>query len=192
MVFTSPALALRWRPMTLHDLPAVHAVAHQVHPDYFERLEVFAERLLLYPAGCQVLVQGGAEMTGDVIGYVLSHAWLFGDPPTLDSLLSALPDHADTLYLHDLALLPAARGTGAGAVIVAQLREHAKSCGWSRMSLVAVNESVPFWRRQGFEVVGMPGLDMCLASYDPTACFMAAYSALAPVDISGLPAEPPA
>jgi len=174
--------------MTLRDLPAVHAVAHQVHPSYFERLEVFAERLLLHPAGCHVLVQDGDGVINDVIGYVLSHPWIFGDPPALNSLLSALPDHPDTLYLHDLALLPAARGTGAGAMVVAQLREHAKSCGWSRMSLVAVNESLPFWRRQGFEVVAVPGLGKRLASYDPTACFMAAYSALSPVDITSLPA----
>jgi len=184
MALISPEQAVHWRPMTLRDLPAVHAVAHQVHPSYFERLEVFAERLLLHPAGCHVLVQDG----DGVIGYVLSHPWVFGDPPALNSLLSALPDHPDTLYLHDLALLPAARGTGAGAVVVAQLREHAKSRGWSRMALVAVNESVSFWRRQGFERVIMPGLDTRLASYDPTACFMAAYSALPPVDVTGVPA----
>lgn len=188
MALIPPTHAVHWRPMTLRDLPAVHVVAHQVHPSYFERLEVFAERLLLHPAGCHVLVQYVGGAVSDVIGYVLSHPWVFGDPPALNSLLSALPEHPDTLYLHDLALLPTARGTGAGAIVVAQLREHAKSFGWSRMSLVAVNESLPFWRRQGFEVVSTPGLGTRLLSYDPTACFMAAYSALQPVDITSLSA----
>ncbi|QEI04468.1 GNAT family N-acetyltransferase [Pigmentiphaga aceris] len=187
---TPPAHAVQWRPMSLHDLPAVHAVAHAVHPSYFEGLEVFAERLLLHPAGCQVLVQTGPQNVSEVIGYVLSHPWRYGEPPALNSLVDALPEFPDTFYVHDLALLPTARGTGAAAIVVSHLREHAKSCGWSRMSLVAVNESVSFWRRQGFEVVRVPGLDTRLASYDPTACFMAAYSALAPVDVTGLTAAP--
>lgn len=155
--------------MSPRDLPAVYAVAHQVHPGYFEALEVFAERLSLHPAGCLALVDARDE----VIGYVLSHPWHYGSPPALNSLLDALPESPDTFYIHDLALLPAARGTGAAATVVARLRDHAMSCGCSHLSLVAVNASLSFWQRQGFSVMTVPGLAERLASYDPTACFMA-------------------
>jgi ribosomal protein S18 acetylase RimI-like enzyme len=166
-VTASPAA--RWRPMSAADLPTVHAVAQQVHPGYFERPVVFAERLRLHADGCMVLADDGG-----VIGYVLSHPWKHGEPPSLDTLLGALPGQPDTYYLHDLALLPAARGTGAAAAVIAHLRAHARRCGQARLSLVAVNASVPFWQRQGFEVVAIPGLDACLANYDAAACFMAA------------------
>ena len=153
--------------MTPTDLPAVQATAQQVHPDYFERPEVFAERLALHPAGCRVLV----DSLDEVIGYVVSHPWRFGDPPALDTLLQALPAQADTYYLHDLALLPAARGTGAASRVIEEIRAH--GAAWPRLSLVAVNASVPFWQRHGFEVVTVPGLAERLAGYDATAVFMA-------------------
>jgi GNAT superfamily N-acetyltransferase len=153
--------------MNTLDLPAVQAVARQVHPGYFERPEVFADRLALHPPGCRVLVGKGEA----VIGYVVSHPWRFGDPPALDTLLVALPAHADTYYVHDLALLPAARGTGAATAVIDALRAHA--VGWPRLSLVAVNASAPFWRRHGFEVVTVPGLAERLAGYDASALFMA-------------------
>lgn len=173
--------AMEWRLMTVNDLHAVHAIAQQVHPAYFEGLEVFTERLRLHPEGCLVLMAVGGG--GTVIGYVVSHPWRFGDPPALNTLLEALPAQPNTLYLHDLALLPAARRTGAGGMVVNDLRAHARDLGLARMSLVAVNASAPFWQRLGFEAVTVPGLAKRLAAYDETACFMAAYTALTPPDV---------
>ena len=96
--------------MTAADLPAVNAIAAQVHVAYPEDAAVFAERLTLHPAGCCVL-DGG---TG-VAGYVISHPWRIAEPPALDTLLGALPAPASTYYIHDIALLPAARRGGAAS-----------------------------------------------------------------------------
>jgi len=153
--------------MTAADLPAVMAVAAEVHPDYPEGEAVFAERCVLHPAGCLVLESG--EGVG---GYVLSHPWRLGQVPALDSLLGALPDEADAYYIHDLALLPGARGGGAASAGVDQLAAHARVSGFARMALVAVGSSAGFWRRQGFREAHDEALARKLASYDSAARYM--------------------
>ena len=57
-----------------------------------------------------------------------------------------------TYYLHDLALLPKARGLGAAGDIVGIALAQATVAGFRTASLVAVNNSQPFWQRQGFDV----------------------------------------
>jgi len=153
--------------MAAADLPAVMAVAAQVHPDYPEGEAVFAERLALHPAGCLVL-----ECAAGIAGYVLSHPWRLYDAPSLDSLLGALPDRADAYYIHDLALLPTMRGSGAASTGVERLAVHARRLGFARMALVAVGSSVGFWQRHGFHEAHDEGLARKLASYDDAARYM--------------------
>ncbi|MGO4715501.1 GNAT family N-acetyltransferase [Bradyrhizobium sp. 2TAF24] len=162
---TSPGTL--WRPMAAADLPAVAAIAARVHPDYPENDAVFAERLRLYPAGCLVLAAGP-----ELVAYVVSHPWHHLQPPALNSLLGALPAMSSTYYIHDVALLPQARGSGAGAAVVARLVAQARAEGLANLSLVAVNGSQVFWHRQGFAEVEMPALRQKLASYDAAARLM--------------------
>lgn len=126
-----------------------------------------AERQRLYPDGARFL-----ELNGQPAGYVLSHPWTLGNLPALNSRLGRIPVGADTYYIHDLALLPAARGTGAATQVVGALVEHANKCLFVSVSLVAVNGSIPFWRKHGFEVIEEPELANKLASYEPTARLM--------------------
>lgn len=159
--------ASQWRAVGGDDLAAVIAIAAAVHRDYPEDDAVFAERLRLYPAGFRLLTRDGVAA-----GYVISHPWLAGAVPALNSLLGRLPDMPSTYYLHDLALLPAARGGGAAGRGVADLVRQAGESGFGRMSLVAVGGSAAFWRRQGFAPVDVPALREKLASYDADACYM--------------------
>jgi GNAT superfamily N-acetyltransferase len=159
--------AAAWRPMTPADLDAVCAVADIVHPAYPEDRAVFEDRLGLYPPGCMVLDRGGG-----LTAYVLSHPWRRGGPPRLNQRLAALPAGLDTYYIHDLALLPAARGAGAATRLVAMLVDHAAGNGFDSVSLVAVNDSAGFWRRCGFRPLPDPAIDQSLMSYDPAACYM--------------------
>lgn len=131
--------------MRSEDLAAVVAIAGAVHPDFPEDAAVFAERLALFPVGCLVLDDGT-----DAVGYMVSHPWHLGAPPALDSRLGALPEVADTYYVHDVALLDRARGTGAASAGVRRLVDLADRLGLPSMSLVAVNGSAPFWERLGF------------------------------------------
>ncbi len=103
---------------------------------------------------------------------MLSHPWAAESCPPLNRLLGALPDGASSYYIHDLALLPAARGSGAAPAIVAALADHAAALGFAAMSLVAVNGSAGFWRRQGFAETAVPALADKLATYGADARFM--------------------
>lgn len=134
-----------WRRMTEADLPAVPPISDVVHGQYTERLEVFAERLTLYPQGCFVL-----EKEGEIIGYLVTHPWHEYQPVDLDVLLGEIPAETDTYFLHDIALLPAARGSGAGAEAVRLVLDHARGAGFAQVALVAVNGADSFWATRGF------------------------------------------
>jgi ribosomal protein S18 acetylase RimI-like enzyme len=154
--------------MTTHDLAAATGIANLVHVDFPEDAAVFEERLRLYPDGCWVLGQGD-----EIAGYLVSHPWRLREPPALNSLLRGLPAEASTYYIHDLTLLPAARGAGAAASIVRQILAHAAACGFATASLVAVSGSAPFWQSHGFRIIA-DDADMRrkLQSYGGEAQFM--------------------
>jgi hypothetical protein len=149
--------------MRAEDLPAVEKVAEAIHVEHPEEAAVFAERLRLCPDGCLVL-----EGRQGVAGYLISHPWMLGQPPALDTLLGALPAAADSWYIHDLALAPGARGTGAAGRAV----EHAAALGrgLGSLSLISVGRSAGFWRRQGFVTAEAPAGK--LASYGAGAAYM--------------------
>ena len=156
-----------WRKMTAADLPAVETIGSTVHPDLPEDPAVFAERLNLYPDGCWVV-----QIDGAIAGYAVSHPWRLGPPPKLNSLLNRLPHAPDSFYIHDLALVPLARGTGAGSRLVHRLVEQARREHLHRMSLVAVNGSSSFWQRHGFHAADDAVITQSLGSYGDTACWM--------------------
>jgi GNAT superfamily N-acetyltransferase len=161
------AVALNWRTLEEGDVPAMVGIAAIVHPDYFEDSAVLAERRALYPAGAFILEAGERP-----VGYLLSHPWRFAAPPPLNRLLGSLPERPSTFYLHDLALLPEARGTGAAGAIVDRLAKQAETAGFATLSLVAVNRSEGFWRRHGFETRADSDLAGTLAAYDQDARYM--------------------
>jgi GNAT superfamily N-acetyltransferase len=155
-----------WRPMTGGDLPTVKALADIIHPAFPESSAVFANRLALHAGGCEVL-----DSDDGLKGYVLSHPWQDRAPPPLDAVLEPIASPS-TYYIHDLALLPATRGSGAGQAIVGVLTDLARALHLPNMTLVAVNNSVHFWQRQGFTVSDDPALTAKLASYGDQARFM--------------------
>ncbi len=134
----------QWRPMTGDDLDQVMAIAALVHPGYPEDRAVFADRLALFPAGC-LMAQGDTPM-----GYGVAHPGLLGQPPALNTLLGRLPQGADCLYLHDVALLPMARGQGLAGRIVGHLDHLARDLGLGCLALTSVSGSFDLWRHLGF------------------------------------------
>lgn len=156
-----------WRPLTLADLDCVVAVADVVHADFPEDRSVFANRLELFPDGSMGLDRGaGLE------GYLISHPARLETPPPLDTCFAALPDGADCHYIHDLALLPSCRGTGAGKAAVRLAAEVAARHGFARMGLVAVNNSGGFWSSCGFRPLMTEATRAKLASYGEGAMLM--------------------
>ncbi len=155
-----------WRPMTETDLDALIAVAAVVHPGYPESRAVFAERLRLYPAGCRVGEAGGA-----VVGYAVMHPGRLGHPPALDSLLGRVPGDSDCLYLHDVALLPAARGSGLGAAVLEYAHRLAVREGFAWLALTSTPEARGYWDAQAFTPCGEQPAE--LASYGGGMTYMA-------------------
>jgi GNAT superfamily N-acetyltransferase len=158
----------QWRLMEVGDLTSINAMANIIHPDFFEDAAVLSERLKLYPQGCFVLSGANASL----IGYAITHPWHLYAMPALNSLLGGLPEAPSTYYLHDIALLPQSRGTGAAGTIVSLLADHASRSGFSTMSLVAVNGSTGFWEKQGFRKEDHPELNSKLQTYSNDARFM--------------------
>lgn len=148
---TDPNLA--WQPLAEDDLGTVAAIAARLHPSLPERTIVFAEKLRLFPDGCRRLVRSAA-ISGDAMqGYALSHPWTLARPPKLDRLLGALPEPADCLFLHDVAVRPAARGRGAAGALLAHITAVAVSRRLPALALIAAYGSDRLWRRFGFEDV---------------------------------------
>lgn len=162
-------MTLIWRPMLASDISPAHALSGIVHPGYPEDRAVFEERQQLYPEGCYVL-QGG----DDLKGYALSHPYVKDTAPALNTLLGALPEHCDSYYIHDIAILPDARGGNAGKAIVTYLKTHARATGFDTICLVAVNNSSLFWERYGFVTREAAGLQRKLESYGTGTTYMAA------------------
>ncbi|MGL9616796.1 GNAT family N-acetyltransferase [Bradyrhizobium sp. U531] len=156
-----------WRPAHASDLPAISAIAARVHPDLPESLEVFAEKMRLYPNGCRVLI---AE--DGIAGYGLSHPWMQRRIPPLNGLLARLPDDADCLYVHDVAVLPEFRG-GVLRAYIAEIEQLARGSGITTLALVSVYATRPMWQRLGFKPVAADAeLRAKLASYGEGATYM--------------------
>jgi predicted N-acetyltransferase YhbS len=156
-----------WRQMYRADIPKVLEIQEEAYPWHQEDRAVFEDRLALYPQGCLSL-----DCEGELVGYILSHPWHADQPLPLDSKLGALPERPGTYYLHDLALLKSAYGKGHGARVVRHLGETAGAMDFPSMSLIAVNQSAPFWKRHGFAEHNPPGLAVKLKTYGEGAVFM--------------------
>lgn len=156
-----------WRPMTNAELIIVERISRRVHPTYPEDIGVLGERLTLYPQGSLVL--GGPQ---GLLGYAIAHPWMRAQPPGLNTHLERLPNTPDTFYIHDLALLPEARRTGAGSAAVQLFVEQAKRSMLKTLSLVAVAGSTEFWHRNGFRKVHASGAGPALLSYGNAAQLM--------------------
>ena len=142
-----------WRAMGEADLSDVVGIADAVHGVFTEPLAVYAERLALYPAGCRIF-----EVGGDVVGFLVTHPWHRDAVPKIGAMLGQVPQGTGSYYLHDIALLPAARGTGAGGAAMAFVLDQAANAGCDEIMLVAVHGADSYWTAQGFDYVA-PGAE---------------------------------
>jgi GNAT superfamily N-acetyltransferase len=152
--------------MIAADLPPVFTLACAIHVDFFEALEVMADKLAAYPAGCLVL----ERPDGGIGGYAVSHPYVRGRVPKLNHPLGGVPLDADIYYIHDIAIDAAARGQGRAEAIVTRLADHARQAGFAEMRLLSVNNSESFWTRRGFTPVRDEQVDV--SSYGADAIHM--------------------
>lgn len=84
------------------------------------------------------------------------------------------PPRAKWLYLHDMAVDPGHRGSGAGGRLIEQAVSHAHAAGLEGLALIAVQGSQPYWARHGFVVREAldPALQAALGTFGEGAHFM--------------------
>lgn len=158
------------RPLTARDLADVERIQSAAYPNYpCERIEVFADKLARYPAGCWAY-----EVRGTVGGYLFSHPTSLVDPPKFDALLDDLPLVPDAYFIHDKSVLPELRGRGAGRQLLDAALAHAAALHLATIALVAVQGSRGYWERFGFTAVAErdPTLAAVRRTYGPQALYM--------------------
>jgi ribosomal protein S18 acetylase RimI-like enzyme len=157
------------RPMQHADLPGVLAVQAQAYAGAAfepEGAAVYLDRMALAPALC--LVAAGRD--GALLGYLVSHPWHDGTPPSLDITLGALPPHARCWYLHDCAVDRRAQGRGIAAALFRAGVDAARAAGMTRAALVAVGSAAGYWLRAGYRPADARGAR--LSGYGDGACYM--------------------
>lgn len=158
----------QWRAMTANDLAEVQRISDLIHPDYPERDDVVAEKLMLSPSTHFMAV----DESGVARGYAAAYPWITNDMPKLDTFIRKLPDKSEVLYIHDVALLPSARGGPLVPDLLKRLSKAARVQNLVGFTLAAMYGSETAWFRHGFWRVQAKGkLVDQLAPYGP-AVFM--------------------
>lgn len=160
---------LQIRAMRMTDLPAVLEIQAACYAGQLPESAVsLGAKCAASPATCFV-----AEAAGTPAAYLIALPWVFASPPALNAAECELPALPDCLYLHDLAVAPGARKLGAGAALVAVFFAQLERLALRRASLIAVQDSAPYWRRHGFgPVVPAEPLSARLASYGAGIVYM--------------------
>jgi hypothetical protein len=158
-----------WLPLSLNDLESVDRIASIIHTKLAERPEVLAEKIELFPEGCRKLVFGGAMM-----GYGLSHPWKLFSAPALDKFFVSIPGNADCIQIHDIAVLPEARGLRSVAHYVALVRALASEMKLQKLACVSVYNTEALWSRYGFNVDARESVACKMIGYGPTAKYLIA------------------
>lgn len=137
------------RLMQQTDLAAVVALQDSCYSDaLYESPALLQQRLAVAGNSCWL----AENSQGQLLAYLFSYLSLDGaiTPLAAQFTVYALPE---LLYLHDMAVSPKTRGMGLAASLLNTAKTYAQSNNLTRLALVAVQGSVPYWQRQGFAVV---------------------------------------
>ena len=160
------------RPLRVADVPAVLALQAQCYEARFlERAESFAAKLERADGDrtCWMAWRAGVP---EPLAYLVSLTACEDSLPALDAAQLRRPAVPRFLYLHDLAVAPAGRALGLGRRLLQTVEQRARALQLARIGLVAVQDSVPYWHRQGFAAPAgaLPeALTLKLASFGPQA-----------------------
>lgn len=157
------------RPARLADLPAIlHIQARCYTAIVPESAASMGAKVAAAPDTCFV-----ACRDEHIVAYLLALPWRFDNPPCLDATDCPLPGQPDTLYLHDLAVAPEARGSGAADTLVQAFLAALARLPLPRASLIAIQGSAPWWARHGFAPAPVDdALRTRLAGYGEDAAYL--------------------
>ena len=160
---------LEIRSMAERDLDAVLAIQSSCYTEVApETLHSIRAKLVASSTTCFVAVA-----SGEVVGYLIALPWEFANPPVLNLERCELPQRPDCLYLHDLAVVPKARGLGVGVKLVETFFKVLERLRLPRAALIAVQGSSAYWERFGFQIASTDAdLRAKLLSYGTHVVYM--------------------
>ena len=141
-----------------------------------EDQSVLRSKHRLGPTSCLVACRGS-----EVIGYCLAHPWSKEEPASLYHCYAEPKGHT-SLYIHDMVVVPSARGKGIARSFLTQLEQLACQRQQPEMSLVAVQGADRYWSKVGFR---SRALAKSLRQYGEQAVYMWRPVMWHPVDIDG-------
>lgn len=142
----SPPSPLVLRHLRASDLPALLDIQRACYGDGFiESAEVYARRLAS-PVNCSLV----AERNGQVCAYLAAYRSVYGKVTPLHGDFACAHEAPDTLYLHDMAVLPSHAGQGLARALLERALGRGREWGLPRAALVSVQDSQAYWARQGF------------------------------------------
>lgn len=158
-----------WAPLSPDDIEKVDQIANKIHVGLPERRDVFVEKIRLFRPGCSKLI-----LDSDIVGYGISHPWRLYSIPPLDQFLGSIPENSDCVYIHDVAVLPNARGYNASARYIEIVRSVAVGLSIRKLACVSVYGTDVLWSRYGFRYKTDDRLLQKLQTYGNTAKYMVA------------------
>lgn len=137
-------------------------------PALNESEAVIRQRLASAPDTCWI-----AESDSMPIGYLFSYGSTVGRVTPLGGSFTVAAS-PDCLYLHDIAIIPAVRGSGAATALLEAARSWAAARRIADVALVSVGDTRTYWSRRGFVAASAvtPAQSRALSSYGVDACYM--------------------
>jgi ribosomal protein S18 acetylase RimI-like enzyme len=114
--------------------------------DLCEALDVFQNRIERFGQYYKVAI-----IDDSVVGYMICFPWTLGDTPINNEKFPENIPQPNCFYIHDITLLPQARGTGLAKAMIEESYKMARELGFSQVELVSVSQSGNYWDKVGFE-----------------------------------------
>lgn len=159
----------KFRLMNHADVSAVLDIQAQCYPAHLlEDETTIRDRLDSAPDSAWV-----AEDQNKACAYLVAYRSVVGNITPLSSTFD-IPEQADSLYLHDLAVGTGAQGLGLGQKLVYLAWKMAQAEGLNYSALVSVSGARKFWQGLGYDAVDKLSSHQAanLHSYGQASCYM--------------------
>jgi ribosomal protein S18 acetylase RimI-like enzyme len=162
--------AILIRPFSLADIQSVMEIQSACYPaNLLEEAEHLIAKHQQSPLSCWV-----ATEHQKAIAYLLTHPWSGDTPPALNTPLPPKKPKSDIYFIHDLAVLPSARGLGLAKRLFDTAIDWAKQEKLQKIRLIAIAGAADFWIKQGLSLVNDKTLSHKLADYGPDTHYLEA------------------
>jgi N-acetylglutamate synthase-like GNAT family acetyltransferase len=164
-------LKVSMRPATANDASAYLRIGTDAYPpEFHESSAAFLAKLRVFPSGCKIV-----EVAGESVAFLISHPWTYENPPKLNSEAFTLPSLPNVFFIHSVTVMRAHQKHGIGSALVRTAIALGQSHGFSRLTLISVQDSASFWEKFGFKRVETlsQSIRRALFAYGHSSTYMA-------------------